>query len=770
MVRFCAFAAVACSGSDSISQRVRGIDVSAWQGSISQTTWNNLRNVDDQRFAFIRSSRGGTTGVYNQNDPNNTLNGNTLSQRYDDQYFVQNITRATAAGIYAGPYHFSRPDVIATTQNANGIANTGLDEANHFLQMAGPWMRPGYILPVFDLEAGDGFRTDAQITQFSIDFSNRIFDVTGVRPIMYINGNYAANVVQSSIVDAFPVLWVARYPNQANPNSINIQTGHPKDSFAQFYGPWDDAPRPTHPWHFWQYASTGRLSSFNNGGTDLDVNVAQGGIEFVKDQLVPALWVNNADGNWSTVANWNSGQTAVAPVQGPGQPARIGTMVLPSARLPGIDDTVILDRTAANVTVTLDAGTHNLRKLVARESLNVTGGSLNVNYVPLVEANPFPSPFTVQVAAPVSITGGSVSAHTVQVDSTQTLTLGGGTVTFDTVNLVPATTSGSLALSGDVTLAPLGSATAKVQRGTGSGSAGAISLGGATRTVTVNNGSAAVDVSFDAAVTNGGLNKGGAGVLRLSQANTFAGGTTVSAGVLQLTNSTGSATGTGPVNVAVGGTLGGTGTASGAVTVGGTIAPGVTIGRLNTGSMAFAAGSTLAIDVNSAASFDTVGLGGSLAIDPAATLQVTFGPGYAPAFGTTFSLFVGATSRSGAFGTLTSNGPALVARGVGNGVVLEVLSGLAGDFNNDGAVDTADFTVWAESYGSSASALLNTAASGSVDASHYTVWRDNIGASLPASARAAAVPEPTAAALGLCGFAIFGSRSIARRRAPRHAE
>jgi autotransporter-associated beta strand protein len=751
------------AGSDVGAQRVRGIDVSAWQGNISQTTWNNFRNVEGMRFAFIRSSRGGTTGVYNQSDPDNTLNGNTLSQRYDDPYFVQNITRATAAGIYTGSYHFSRPDIIASTQNANGIANTGLDEANHYLEMAGAWMRPGYLLPVFDLEAGDGIRTDAQITQFSIDFSNRIFEVTGVRPIMYINGNYAANVVHSNIVDAYSVLWVARYPNQSNPDSIPIQTGHPKDSFSGFYGPWDDAPRPTHPWHFWQYTSAGRLSSFNNGNSNLDLNVAQGGIEFVKDQLVPAIWVSSSSGNWSTLANWNSGQTPTAPVQGPGQPARIGTMVLPAVRLPSIDDTVILDRGAANVAVTLDSGTHNIRKLVARETLDISGGSLNVNYVPVVEANPFPAPFTVQVAAAVSITGGSVTAHTVQVEATRTLSLGGGTLTFDTINLMPATSAGALAITGDVTLAPLGSATARVQRGTGSGSSGAISLGGGARTVTVNNGAAAVDASLDAVLTNGGLTKSGAGVLRLSQANTYAGGTTVSGGVLQLTNTSGSGTGTGAVDVAVDGTLSGTGTASGAVTVSGVVAPGVTIGRLNAGSIAFNAGSTLSIDLNSAASFDTVGLNGSLVVDPAASINVTFGAGYTPAFGTTFALFVGSTGRTGGFGSVTTNGVAMTTRNVGDGVVLEVLSGLAGDFDNSGVVNQADYDAWVANYGAPATTLYNTGGVGVVDAAYYTVWQDNLGASLPASAFLTAVPEPAGLALLAATFVPLSRRRAARQ-------
>ena len=88
-------------------------------------------------FVILRASRGGTTGYYNQSDPNNNNGLNTFSQRYDDPYYIQNINRSTTAGLFAGSYHFSRPDIIETTLNSGGIANSGADEADHFIQMAG---------------------------------------------------------------------------------------------------------------------------------------------------------------------------------------------------------------------------------------------------------------------------------------------------------------------------------------------------------------------------------------------------------------------------------------------------------------------------------------------------------------------------------------------------------------------------------------------------------------------------------------------------------
>src|SRR6266567_5630858 len=284
---------------------------------------------DGRDFVMIRSSRGGTTGEDHRQggypSGNNTLY--YASQRYDDPYYVQNINLATSAGLLAGTYHFSRPDVIAGTLNSDGttnlVANTGTDEANHMIQMASPWMRPGYLPPALDFEAGDGIRTDSAMAQFAIAFSDRIYAVMGIRPAIYVNGNYAYNILQmaspplpTQVVAAIPTLWSARWPNQADPNSILVQTDNPTNGYLNIYGPWDDPPNPTHPWKFWQYASTGRLNAINNGGSNCDVDVAHGGPEYIKDILIPAFWVTNASGQWTTLSNWNSGQAPVAPVPG----------------------------------------------------------------------------------------------------------------------------------------------------------------------------------------------------------------------------------------------------------------------------------------------------------------------------------------------------------------------------------------------------------------------------------------------------------------------
>jgi autotransporter-associated beta strand protein len=93
---------------------------------------------------------------------------------------------------------------------------------------------------------------------------------------------------------------------------------------------------------------------------------------------------------------------------------------------------------------------------------------------------------------------------------------------------------------------------------------GSVLLGANTLTIGSNNQS----TTFSGVVQGtGGLTKTGTGTLTLTGSNTYTGNTTVSAGVLGISNKHGSGTGTGSVNVQAG-TLAGKGIISGAVTIG----------------------------------------------------------------------------------------------------------------------------------------------------------------------------------------------------------
>jgi autotransporter-associated beta strand protein len=81
-------------------------------------------------------------------------------------------------------------------------------------------------------------------------------------------------------------------------------------------------------------------------------------------------------------------------------------------------------------------------------------------------------------------------------------------------------------------------------------------------------GSNSLSTLFSGAIQDtGSITKIGTGILTLSAANTYSGGTTITSGILLVSNVSGSGTGAGAVSVNAG-TVGGSGIISGAVTVG----------------------------------------------------------------------------------------------------------------------------------------------------------------------------------------------------------
>jgi fibronectin-binding autotransporter adhesin len=142
------------------------------------------------------------------------------------------------------------------------------------------------------------------------------------------------------------------------------------------------------------------------------------------------------------------------------------------------------------------------------------------------------------------------------------LTVGGGGLTFKgtaspniTINS-DSGTAGKLVLAGDVTVdSTVTAGTASITSGGVGTNPGQLDLGGATRTFTVNNGSAVTDLSISAMIVNGGLTKAGAGLLNLYGANTYSDGTTVNAGTLQASSSGTFGASTGSLTVNTGGTV-----------------------------------------------------------------------------------------------------------------------------------------------------------------------------------------------------------------------
>jgi probable HAF family extracellular repeat protein len=102
----------------------------------------------------------------------------------------------------------------------------------------------------------------------------------------------------------------------------------------------------------------------------------------------------------------------------------------------------------------------------------------------------------------------------------------------------------------------------------------------------------------------------------------------------------------------------------------------------------------------------------------------------------------------------TGQGPKLF-----NAFLLTPISGLTGDYDGNGSVDSHDYDVWKSSFGSTTFLLADGNGNGVVDAADFTIWRDHVGTS-PGSGTGGtsfanpAVPEP--ATIVLAALACVG--------------
>ena len=197
----------------------------------------------------------------------------------------------------------------------------------------------------------------------------------------------------------------------------------------------------------------------------------------------------------------------------------------------------------------------------------------------------------------------------------------------------------------------------------------------------------------------------------------------------------------------------------------GTLAPGRSAGNTTiVGNYTQQAGANLEIEIggtSAGGSHDLLGITGTVVLG--GELQLSLINGFVPASSQTFTVL----STSVPFGivgvfenvatgerlaTLDGLGSFLVNYGAGspfnqNQIILTAFE-LAGDYNDNGVVDAADYAVWRKNVGTT-NALPNDLVGGTIGAAHYNQSRTHFGqtagsgatAGLPSSA---AVPEPPA--------------------------
>ena len=87
------------------------------------------------------------------------------------------------------------------------------------------------------------------------------------------------------------------------------------------------------------------------------------------------------------------------------------------------------------------------------------------------------------------------------------------------------------------------------------------------------------------------------------------------------------------------------------------------------------------------------------------------------------------------------------------------MTGTTGDYNGDGAVDAADYTVWRDHLGTN-TPLPNDVTPATVDQVDYGTWKANFGPLTPGTGSSlenlAAIPEPSTFAMLWPFVVVFG--------------
>jgi T5SS/PEP-CTERM-associated repeat protein len=174
-------------------------------------------------------------------------------------------------------------------------------------------------------------------------------------------------------------------------------------------------------------------------------------------------------------------------------------------------------------------------------------------------------------------------------------------------------------------------------------------------------------------------------------------------------------------------------------------------------------------DTNNSAALAIAGeanLGGNLRVNTAG--------GFTPMLGQFFDLITADGGINGQFANIILPGlsPGLefgviyTANSVQLAVQIEGATIIDGDYNQDGIVDAADYTVWRDSLGATGPNLAADGdGNGIVDQADYAVWRGSFGNSSAVFAPGTtAVPEPTTLLLSVVGLVLACGASRTHRR------
>lgn len=170
------------------------------------------------------------------------------------------------------------------------------------------------------------------------------------------------------------------------------------------------------------------------------------------------------------------------------------------------------------------------------------------------------------------------------------------------------------------------------------------------------------------------------------------------------------------------------------------------------GDFSLESSATVELDLLNPETFDRISVAGTAHLD--GVLVALASSGFEPSAGNSYTIVAGAM-LSGTFESeqLPALGDGLMWQVLYDGVSATLLVTLSGDYNGDGAIDAADYTVWRDLEGQEVPA--NTRADGNgdgvVNQLDYAVWSDGFGKAISLAAETASTPEPGGATLTIIG-------------------
>jgi fibronectin-binding autotransporter adhesin len=375
-----------------------------------------------------------------------------------------------------------------------------------------------------------------------------------------IGGSTDSNSVFSGLITVNQPLTVSQATN-AGSNALSITggitSGNAGNKIVTFAGPGNidvntvaitDGGTGT-----LAVTATGGITTFGTAETYSGNTNANGGT------LTVTTLPNTANVNVN-----NSGTIFNAVSYNAAAPLAVGASAMANISGTGLSLAAVSD--AGNVNFTSATGTTTLAGLTGAGTTAFTASGS----VPAITGG------SVTAGSNLNVTGAGISAGSASsVTATVTTLTGTGILTTTGATGITTVSGGTLNASGVATIATMSAGTANLSGSTSSVTTlngGSLALTGTA--LTVNNGSYGGGISGNGSLATG---SGPSDVLTLSGSNTYSGTTNVNAGTLLVTNSTGSATGSGNVTVNSPASLGGNGTISGSVTVnsGGTIFTGL---------------------------------------------------------------------------------------------------------------------------------------------------------------------------------------------------